>query len=84
MIELTKCAGEAERQLSLDIYNAVWPHEAVTMAEVKSFETAVLGHQEMLARVDGELARELGGAGEGVARRELPLPDLRLDLRAHL
>ena len=56
MIEIAECANEAEKQLSLDVYNAVWPQEAVTMDEVASFEASLLGHHDLLARVDGVLA----------------------------
>ena len=56
MIEVAECANKDEKQLSLDVYNVVWPQEAVTMAEVASFEASLLGHHELLARLDGELA----------------------------
>jgi mycothiol synthase len=56
VIEVAECTNEAEKQLSLGVYNAVWPQEAVTMDEVASFEASLLGHHDLLARVDGELA----------------------------
>jgi mycothiol synthase len=56
VIEVAPCADKAEKQLSVDVYNAVWPQEAVTMAEVESFEASLRGHRDLLARVDGELA----------------------------
>jgi GNAT superfamily N-acetyltransferase len=56
VIEIAECVNEAEKQLSLGVYNAVWPQEAVTMDEVASFEASLLGHHDLLARVDGELA----------------------------
>ena len=59
MIQIAECANEAEKQLSLDVYNAVWPQEAVTMDEVASFEASLLGHHDLLARVDGVLAGRL-------------------------
>jgi GNAT superfamily N-acetyltransferase len=56
VIEIAECSGTAEKQLSLGVYNAVWPQEAITMDEVASFEASLLGHHDLLARVDGELA----------------------------
>jgi hypothetical protein len=37
MVEVVECGGEADEQISLDVYNAVWPHDAVAMDEVRSF-----------------------------------------------
>jgi GNAT superfamily N-acetyltransferase len=56
VIEIAQCANEADKRLSLDVYNTVWPQEAVTMAEVESFEASLLDHHDLLARLDGELA----------------------------
>jgi GNAT superfamily N-acetyltransferase len=53
VIEVRPTATPAEEQLSLDIYNAVWPRDAITMAEVESFRAAALAHIDMLAYDDG-------------------------------
>ena len=37
MIEVFPAANEADEQTSLDVYNGVWPHDAVTLDEVHSF-----------------------------------------------
>ena len=61
MIEVSPIAGGAEEQLSLDLYNAVWPHDEYTLAEVHSFKAGLVDHSDLLARVDGE------AAGSGLA-----------------
>jgi len=53
VIEVTACAGEPDEQASLDVYNAVLPHEAVTMEDVRSFKAGARGHVDYLARIDG-------------------------------
>lgn len=62
MIEVTECANEAEKQLSLDVYNAVWPHDAVTMDEVSVYEAGALGYADLIARLDGRVAGSAHGA----------------------
>ncbi len=56
VIEVSSVANEAEERLSLEIYNACWPHEAVTLAEVHSFKQAMVECLDLLARLDGEPA----------------------------
>jgi GNAT superfamily N-acetyltransferase len=56
VIEVSSVANEAEERLSLEIYNACWPHEAVSLAEVHSFKRAMVECVDLLARVDGEPA----------------------------
>src|SRR6185312_2527542 len=53
MLELTPCADERDEQVSLDVYNAVWPHAAFTMDEVRSFKESVRAHHDVVARLDG-------------------------------
>ena len=48
-------AGDAER-LSLEIYNAVWPHDAVTLAESRAFKASARERADYLATLDGEPA----------------------------
>jgi GNAT superfamily N-acetyltransferase len=59
VIEVSPIAGGAEEQLSLDLYNAVWPHDEYTLAEVHSFKSGLVDHIDLLARADGEA----GGSG---------------------
>lgn len=56
MIEVTACAGGTDERVSLEIYNAVWPHDAITMDEVRSFQASVLSHVDFLAHLDGTAA----------------------------
>jgi len=56
MLEIARCSNVEEKLLSLQAYNAVWPYEAVTLAEVHSFQASLLDYVDLLARADGELA----------------------------
>ena len=58
-VEIRECASEADEQVSLDIHNAVWPDQAVTMAEVRSFKSSLRGNADFVA--------VLGGANVGSA-----------------
>ena len=62
MLEVTACADELDERASLEVYNAVWPHEALTMDEVRSFEESVRDHVNYLARLDGAAAGSAVGA----------------------
>ena len=55
MIEVTPVADEHEEQLSLDAYQAAWPHEHFGLPEVQSFKRSLLDHADLLAREDGGL-----------------------------
>jgi GNAT superfamily N-acetyltransferase len=48
-IRIRECASEADEQVSLDIHNAVWPDEAVTMAEVRSFKSGTRANADFMA-----------------------------------
>jgi GNAT superfamily N-acetyltransferase len=52
-IHVRPCASEDEEALSLEIHNTVWPHRAVTMDEVRSFQAATKDYGDFLAEVDG-------------------------------
>jgi GNAT superfamily N-acetyltransferase len=49
MVDVRACADESEEQLSLEVFNAVWPHEAVTMDEVRHFKAAMVEHADLVA-----------------------------------
>ena len=53
-IDVRACASEDEAALSLEIHNTVWPHRAVTMDEVRSFQAGSKDYADFLATVDGE------------------------------
>jgi GNAT superfamily N-acetyltransferase len=72
VVEVLPCTSEADEQASLDVYNAVWPHDAVGLDEVHSFQASVTAYVDLVVRLDGEVA------GSGVAailpqRPELPM-----------
>jgi GNAT superfamily N-acetyltransferase len=62
MVDVTKCDGEADEQTSLDVYNAVWPHDAITMDEVRSFKASVVAYVDYLALLDRRVAGSAVGA----------------------
>src|SRR5207253_1036216 len=68
MVEISICAGEQDKQRSLDVYNAVWPHDAITMAEVRSFESGLLDHADFLAWIEGAAV----GSGYGAIAPQRP------------
>jgi GNAT superfamily N-acetyltransferase len=72
MVDVRVCADKREEQLSLDVFNAVWPHEAVTMDEVRHFKAAMVDHADLLAWLDG---KPVGSAFVAIMpqRPELPM-----------
>ena len=55
MIRVFPCTDEADEQQSLDIYNAVWPHDRVGLAEVHSFKASQIDHVDLLAEIEEEV-----------------------------
>jgi GNAT superfamily N-acetyltransferase len=53
VLEVTPCADEPDEQVSLDVHNAVWPHDTFTLDDVRSFKASVRDHVDYLARIDG-------------------------------
>ena len=72
VLRVDRVASEAEEQLSLDVYNRVWPHDQVSLLEVHSFKASLLDSLDVLARIDGEVA------GSAVAAIEPSRPQLVL------
>lgn len=62
MLAVTPCADASDERLSLDIYNAVWPNDAITMDEVRSFKASVRASVDHLARLDGVAVGSAVGA----------------------
>jgi mycothiol synthase len=56
VVEIRACADAGDEQLSLEVYNAVWPHDAITMDEVRHFKAATTDHTDLIAWIDGEPA----------------------------
>jgi mycothiol synthase len=50
---VTACADEPDLQVGLDLYNAVWPHDRLTMDDVRSYLASVTDHVNHLAWLDG-------------------------------
>jgi mycothiol synthase len=69
VVEVAPIVGEAEEQVSLDVYNEVWPHDRVGLAEVHSFKSSLIDHVDLLARIDGEVV------GSGFGARQPQVPD---------
>jgi GNAT superfamily N-acetyltransferase len=55
-IDVRRAVDRADEELSLELYNAVWPQHAVTMAEVDSFKRTALAHADFVAELEGEPA----------------------------
>jgi GNAT superfamily N-acetyltransferase len=64
-VEITPVRTDAERQLSLDVYNAVFPEWAAAIEDVVSWEEGTIAHASFLAWRDGELAGSAHVAEEG-------------------
>ena len=52
VLEVIPCPDESAEQVSLDIYNAVWPHDTLTMEDVRAFKASVRGYVDYLACID--------------------------------
>jgi GNAT superfamily N-acetyltransferase len=48
VLEIRRCADEADEEATLAIYNTVWPWDAVTMNEVRSFKSQTLDYGDFL------------------------------------
>jgi GNAT superfamily N-acetyltransferase len=68
VLEIRPCASRADEQASLDVYNAVWAANAITMDEVDSFNKAAIAHIDALGYVD----RILAGSGYAAIRGHRP------------
>lgn len=55
-IDVRRAADRADEELSLELFNAVWPQHAVMMAEVDSYKRSALAHADYVAVLDGEPA----------------------------
>lgn len=58
-VSIRSVASRDDEQVSLALYNEVWPRHAVTMDEVDSVKAAVIAHADFLADIDG---RAVGSA----------------------
>ena len=53
-VEVRECSNDADEQASLDIHNAVWPNQSVTMADVRSFRSGARASIDLMAGLGGE------------------------------
>jgi mycothiol synthase len=61
VLEVTPCVDALDELTSLDIYNSVWPHDAVTIDAVHSFRDSAQDYIDYLVRDDGVIV----GSGVG-------------------
>jgi GNAT superfamily N-acetyltransferase len=69
-VEVVSCRDESDEQVSLDVYNAVWPHDRIGLAEVQSYQAGLLDYADLIARIDGVVA------GSGFAAIQPQRPEL--------
>jgi mycothiol synthase len=67
-VEIVSCTDEADEQASLDVYNEVWPHDRIALAEVHSFKASVVDHLDLIARIEGVVV----GSGFGAIQPQRP------------
>jgi hypothetical protein len=44
VLGITACEAEADELASLEVYNTVWPHDAVTIEAVRAYNDSALDH----------------------------------------
>jgi GNAT superfamily N-acetyltransferase len=62
VLEVTACADEQDELASLEVYNTVWPHDAVTIDAVHSFRDSARDYIDYLVREDGVILGSGAGA----------------------
>jgi GNAT superfamily N-acetyltransferase len=62
MIEVLPYADDADEQLGLDVYNAVWPQDRIGIPEERSFRASLRDYVDLLARLDGDVVGTAVGA----------------------
>jgi GNAT superfamily N-acetyltransferase len=71
MLEVTACADEQDELTSLEVYNTVWPHDAVTIDAVHSFRDSAQDYIDYLVREDGVILGSGVGAIFGYRARRV-------------
>jgi mycothiol synthase len=61
VLEVTACVDDPEELASLEVYNTVWPHDAVTIDAVHAFRDSARDYIDYLVREDGVIL----GSGVG-------------------
>jgi GNAT superfamily N-acetyltransferase len=62
MLEVTACVDEPDELTSLEVYNTVWPHDAVTIDAVHSFRDSAQDYIDYLVHEDGVILGSGAGA----------------------
>jgi GNAT superfamily N-acetyltransferase len=62
VLEVTACADEPDELTSLEVYNTVWPHDAVTIEAVHAFRDSARHYIDYLVRQDGVVLGSAAGA----------------------
>jgi mycothiol synthase len=73
-IRVRTCSSPAELQRSLEIYNEVWPHRAVTAEDVEAWKRAAIASVEFLGMVDGVEAGSAAAALEASRTKLVAMP----------
>jgi GNAT superfamily N-acetyltransferase len=61
VLQVAACVDEPDELTSLEVYNTVWPHDAVTIDAVHSYIDSAQDYVDYLVREDGEIL----GSGVG-------------------
>jgi GNAT superfamily N-acetyltransferase len=61
VLQVIPCADEPDELASLEVYNTVWPHDAVTIEAVHSYRDSAQDYIDYLVREDGVIL----GSGTG-------------------
>jgi mycothiol synthase len=62
VLGITACEAEADELASLEVYNTVWPHDAVTIEAVRAYYDSALDHVDYLVREGGVVSGSGAGA----------------------
>jgi GNAT superfamily N-acetyltransferase len=84
VLEVTACVDEPDELTSLEVYNTVWPHDAVTIEAVHAYRDSAEDYIDYLVREDGVIL----GSGVGAifayrARRVVTLITVLARQRRH-
>jgi GNAT superfamily N-acetyltransferase len=73
-VRVRTCYSPAELQRSLEIYNEVWPHRAVTAEDVEAWKRAAIASVEFLGAIDGVDAGSAAAALEASRTKLVAMP----------
>jgi len=73
-VRVRTCSSAAELRRSLEIYNEVWPHRAVTAEDVEAWKRAAIASVEFLGAVDGVDAGSAAAALEASRTKLVAMP----------